>query len=273
MKNPSPKEVLTVVFAVAIAGLSAWLAHPTARPPVPDLRFVEIRPFTGHPFKFMDTEVTIRQYLAFLDLTGKGDDLWTVEHRAENQSLPATNLTKGDMKRFAIWLTRAAKNAGFIEESEEFRLPTDAEFSELLLVDSKTERGSTPFERYTNSKDGLFVTGTSHVPSPNLGNLKRVGDYPANKNSGEIGIGEAGDNYTGLAPVRSFPDGRLQGAYDVLGNAAEVIEDDFNRPGIVCARGASYLSDKIEALRRSSRSQVNLPQPDVGFRLVLVSKK
>jgi len=271
------KHLIVAGVSIGILGSIIYLFHnyksEATLDPVPDLKWVKVTPLTENvaPFRVMDTEVTIAQYLSFLDLTGNSDAPWAKTHRTIDQRHPATGLSVAEMRKFAFWLTRALRNSGFIAEMDELRLPTDNEFSEMVQIDSSRESGSSPSERYKLSTDALLITGEGGPPKHTMGNVLRKGDLLQPGQTTEIGIGEPGDGFMGLAPVRSFPDGRINGVYDLLGNAAEVLEDAFDGKN-ACARGGSFLSGKIELLRRAYRGIPSIPGDDIGFRLVIVRK-
>ena len=170
---------------------------------------------------------------------------------------PAVNVSWEDARSFCSWLTERERKMGRIGHRDEYRLPTDLEWSAACNVG--TEIGNTPELRGKGNLDH-YPWGPKWPPSRNSGNLD-----PSLKS----------DPYDYTSKVGMFPPNR-HGLFDLAGNVWEWCEDLFDGKGKNrTLRGGSWHTASQEMLRSSFRlgdspgHRVDI----VGFRCVLEARK
>jgi formylglycine-generating enzyme required for sulfatase activity len=176
---------------------------------------------------------------------------------------PVVNVSWNDAEAFCRWLTEKERAAGNLSAGQEFRLPTDAEWSRAVGLSA--ESGATP-----EDKDGKIVNvypwGTGFPPPRGSGNYSGEGDGW----SGKIDGYADGAKFT--AKVGSYTANRL-GIHDLGGNVWEWCSDWFNaeREDRV-VRGASFNQSAPSRLLSSHRapSQPGRRDYNFGFRCVVV---
>ncbi|MDZ4287510.1 MAG: SUMF1/EgtB/PvdO family nonheme iron enzyme, partial [Prosthecobacter sp.] len=189
-----------------------------------------------------------------------------VEGRLLDQdvNLPVTLINRAEAQQFCRWLTDRERAKGLLEPDQEYRLPTDDEWSMAAYL--PREKGETPAERNLRI-EGIYPWGFTPVPLPRTGNFLDKAADPTGKKS----ILGYDDGVAGLAPAASFRmDSR--GLYDLSGNAWEWVSDQWSTDaaeGVV--RGAAYTTMDRQELLASFRRKVPVDArlPDVGFRIVL----
>jgi serine/threonine protein kinase len=179
--------------------------------------------------------------------------------------LPVTNVTRAEAEQFCRWLTDRERAKGLLEPDQEYRLPTDDEWS--MAVNLPREIGETADQR-SGAIGGFYPWGFTAIPPPKAGNFA---DKTADA-TGKKSIAGYTDGNAGPAPVASFkPDPRTQ-LYDLAGNVWEWVSDtwaaDANE-GIV--RGGSFTTYEPRELLASFRRKVLITDQlaDVGFRVLL----
>ncbi len=243
------------------------------------MKFVPV-PITGGPTNgmrvlFCEWETRVEDYEAFTQETKRE---WPKPTFAQGPTHPAVNMNWEDARAFCAWLTQREHQAGRLDASVHYRLPSDHEWSCAVGIGEREDPGKTPEEK--NRKiDDAFPWGGAWPPPPGAGNY-----------SGEEAVGRedvrakdmvkeqeilAGyrDEFPVTAPVGSFSANR-SGLFDLGGNAWEWCED-LNSPkdDRRVLRGASFLY----AIRDELLSSVRAPKPpaqhnfNCGFRVVLSS--
>jgi formylglycine-generating enzyme required for sulfatase activity len=172
---------------------------------------------------------------------------------------PAVCVSWHDALAFCHWLTEQEHASGSLPENEEYRLPTDLEWS--AAVGLPPEVGSKPRERH-ESTPTHFPWGATWPPPPNAGNYSqrlRVDEFPF------------------TSAVGSFPANPI-GIHDLGGNVWEWCSDDFDENGtesLRVLRGASWFYGEQEYLRSCfrNRSDPRYSNGNIGFRCVVGLKK
>ncbi len=182
-----------------------------------------------------------------------------------DQTLPITHVTRQEAELFCRWLTDRERARGLLEPDQEYRLPTDDEWSMASYL--PREKGPTPAER-SNRIEGIYPWGFIWPPPARTGNFFDKSADPSGKKS----IPSYLDGFAALAPVGTFrPDSR--NLLDLSGNVWEWVSDFWDTTttdqGVV--RGGSYTTFDRTQLLASYRRKVPVQDrlPDVGFRIVL----
>lgn len=178
--------------------------------------------------------------------------------------LPVTNVSRTEAEQFCRWLTDRERAKGLLEPDQEYRLPTDDEWS--MAGDLSREAGATPQE--SNERiGGVYPWGFQWPPPTKAGNFL---DLTADK-SGKTSIGGYADGFAALAPVGSFR-ADIRGLHDLAGNVWEWVSTPWNNtPDAAVLRGGAYTTAQSNQLLSSHRRQVPASSrlPDAGFRILL----
>ena len=213
-------------------------------------------PVPGAAVRFSIWVTRVQDYAAFATATRRA---WGKPSFPQGPTHPAVNVSREDAKLFCGWLTTRERAAGRLEAGQEYRLPTDAEWS--VAVGLGVEPGRTPQEKHLKIKDA-YPWGTS---------------FPPPKGAGNYGQGLKVDDFEFTSPVGSFAANR-SGLLDMGGNVWQWCEDEFYAPGegaeykgSCVLRGGSYGGFNEVNLRSSRRNfaQPTSRQNDVGFRVVV----
>ena len=213
-------------------------------------------PVSGTAVRFSIWDTRVQDYAAFATATGRA---WEKPSFEQGPTHPAVMVSWEDAQAFCGWLTTRERAAGRLEAGQEYRLPTDAEWS--VAVGLGVEPGRTPEEKDGKIED-QYPWGTGFPPPKGAGNYDpslKVDDF----------------EYT--SPVGSFVANRF-GLYDMGGNVWQWCEDEYYAPGEGGAykgarvlRGASWVNGLEDFLRSSRRigGQPTFRIHDVGFRVVV----
>ena len=219
------------------------------------------------------SEVRVADYHAFVATTGSPMPAPT--DFAQEAHHPVVGVSRADAEHFAHWLTTQEREAGIIGPTDEYRLPTDEEWS--ILVGIKEEKGKSPYERAQQARSSLlphFSWGTQWPPPPGTGNFSDTSALPYV--SPQYTIEHYSDQFPFLAPVGSFAPNAL-GMYDLIGNVQEWVSDEYGGPAGFAfrhygvTRGGDYTSFRPAQLSTGIRTPrpVDYRSPTVGFRLIL----
>jgi formylglycine-generating enzyme required for sulfatase activity len=179
---------------------------------------------------------------------------------------PVVNVNWDDAAAFCRWLTEKERAAGKLSAGQEFRLPTDAEWS--WAVGLPAESGATPEAK--NEKVGnVYPWGTGYPPPAGSGNYSGEGDgWYANR---PVKIDGYTDGVRFTAKVGSYTANRL-GMYDMGGNVWEWCSDWYNAERKSrTIRGASFNQSNPGMLLSSQhgRKSPSLREFNLGFRCVV----
>ncbi|MCW0221036.1 MAG: SUMF1/EgtB/PvdO family nonheme iron enzyme, partial [Prosthecobacter sp.] len=183
-----------------------------------------------------------------------------------DDTFPVTYITRAEAEQFCRWLTDRERGKGLLEPDQEYRLPTDDEWSMASYL--PRELGATPADRSTRIQ-GIYPWGFTAVPTSKIANLF---DKSADK-TGKKSVPGYDDRFAGLAPVASFR-ADTRSLFDLSGNVWEWVSDGWDASGTeAVARGAAYTTYEQQELLASYRRKVSLSarEPDVGFRILLIT--
>lgn len=175
---------------------------------------------------------------------------------------PVTHVSWNDAEAFCRWLTEKEGAEGKLLAGQEFRLPTDAEWSQAVGLPA--ESGATPEDK-DRKIDDFYPWGAAFPPPKGSGNYSGEGDgWP-------VKIDGYTDGARFTARVGSYTANRL-GIHDLGGNLWEWCSDWFNaeREARVI-RGVSFLQGARGILESSSRSgkPPGVREFNGGFRCVV----
>ena len=234
-------------------------AHPVADAPweLPELgmRFV---PVPGTRVLFSVWETRVQDFDAYLDATGQNTEsarnavrVYTRREIEATRSRPGflqgpkhpvIGIDENDARLFCEWLTKRERDAGRLAPDQEYRIPSDEEWT---IAAGPTE----------------FPWGDSWPPSKVVGNYQ---DESAAR--GEIchygGLKGYDDGFNATSPVGYYEPNSL-GLFDLGGNVAERVDDKAS--GV---RGASFFSSTREQLASSRHQALSEREFFVGFRVV-----
>jgi hypothetical protein len=206
----------------------------------------------------------VRDYQAFCEATGRAR--LPVDF-PQDETHPVVRVNHEDAAAFCQWLTESEQKSDSIEDSQVYRLPTDAEWS--IAAGIVDEPGATPEERDGRVRD--FAWGRTWPPPPRSGNFS---DTSVKRQEFIKGYT---DGFPQTSPVGSFPPNRL-GLFDMTGNVWQWVADSYERHpqrrdwGVL--RGGSWGTHKPEEFRLGYRDVVDRSiERDVtfGFRCVLAT--
>jgi len=176
---------------------------------------------------------------------------------------PVVGVSLKDAENFCQWLTERERDMGRIEMGEEYRLPTDLEWSKMAGLDGET--GATP-ERRDSKARKHFPWGTVWPPPPGSGNF-------ADKNAkGAYVLKGYEDGFEKTSPVGHYKP-NSQGIYDLAGNVWEWVKDAYSGgdSGLQVVRGGAWNVSERDLLLTSYRNAVppTIREGLYGFRCVL----
>ena len=237
--------------------------YPVAGQPFENTLAMKFVPVPGANVLFSVWETRVKDYQDFVNTTGydatKG--MWSIAGGAWKQqghtwanpgfvqgpNHPVVGLNWDDAKAFCRWLTEKERREGKLGPNQEYRLPTDAEWSAATAGDQ-------------------YPWGNQWPPPSNAGNY--VGSEPKDANwpSNWVVIAGYNDGFAMTAPVGSFRPNRL-GIYDLGGNAKEQIED--RKKGV---RGAGFNTyNQAELASGYLETHEGERGFNIGFRIVCVT--
>ena len=176
---------------------------------------------------------------------------------------PVVGVSLQDARDFCQWLTVTERKIGRIEAEEEYRLPTDLEWSRMAGL--AEESGDTP-ERRDSKARKHFPWGTDWPPPPGSGNF-------ADKSArGRYVLKGYEDGFEKTSPVGYYKP-NAQGIYDLAGNVWEWVRDAYSggNSGLQVVRGGAWNVSEQDLLLTSYRNAVppTIREGLYGFRCVL----
>ena len=238
------------------------IPFPSAGQPFENTLGMRFVPVPGLNVLFSVWETRVKDFQDFVNATGhdatKGmwsiaggawkqqGHTWANPGFAQSPSHPVVGINWDDAKAFCRWLTDKERREGKLAPNQEYRLPTDAEWTAATAGDQ-------------------YPWGNQWPPPPNAGNY--VGNEPKDANwpSNWVAIAGYNDGYAMTAPVGTYRPNRF-GLYDLGGNAKEQIED--RKKGM---RGAGFNTyNQAELASSYPESHEGERGFNVGFRVVCV---
>ena len=207
------------------------------------MKFVPV-PGTAVMFSIWDTRV--QDYQAFVTATGRA---WPKPDFEQGPTHPAVMVNWQDAKAFCAWLTEKERRAGTLNASQEYRLPTDLEWSAAVGLPKET--GNTPRER-NHSIKGVYAWGTQWPPPRGAGNY-----------SSRLNV----DDFANTSPVGSFAANRF-GLYDMGGNVWQWCEDFLEgQSGAHVLRGGGFDQGALGGMFSSFRNSYDSDTDKHKFRI------
>ena len=219
---------------------------------------------------------TRRQDYAAYAAENSGVDHWKANESqgvpiGQKDDEPVVSVSWEDATAFCAWLTETERAAGRIGASDEYRLPTDVEWSYAVGIGEQEDASATPKAKDAKIAD-VYPWGTGFPPPANSGNYADS-SAAAKFGSGFNVIEGYRDGHSITAPVGSY-EANSKGLYDLGGNVWEWCGDLYHADQKYCVlRGGSWFSNAPSDLLSSYRSigLDSLRNAFNGFRVVLVS--
>ncbi|MFO1481758.1 MAG: SUMF1/EgtB/PvdO family nonheme iron enzyme [Verrucomicrobiaceae bacterium] len=245
--------------------------------PVP----INAGPSKGQRILFSIWETRSKDYAAFVKDSGHdaGEDWKTFSfkdvpvgrgegEKAEDSNHPVTFVNHDDAVAFCAWLTKKDRSSGLIGPQDEYRLPSDVEWSYAVGIGDKEDASASPKDKDGGVQD-LYYRGTTFPPPPGSGNYA---DTAAKTKGTDLSGSIEGytDGYATTAPVGSFKANAL-GLHDLGGNLAERIGSDnlmgSSTHGMI---GSTWVSADAGLTLSAYLTAADHRFGNVGFRCVLV---
>jgi formylglycine-generating enzyme required for sulfatase activity len=193
----------------------------------------------------------------------------------QEPEVPAVNISWGDARTFCEWLTERDRQMGKLGAGEEYRLPTDHEWSCADGIGAREDPAMKPLDK--SDKIQGYPWGTQWPPPPGAGNFAGEEVNAVKTTPKWAGIEVAAgyrDDYPLLAPVGRFQSNPL-GLFDMAGNAWQWCEDvlgtDERKRVTRVIRGGSWeRGDALHTLSSHRSGNAEVSHFDaLGFRCVL----
>ena len=221
----------------------------------------------GTRVHFSVWETRVQDYAAYAAASASVDPswkepVWEGTIVTPGPTHPVVNVSWFDAKAFCRWLTEKERKEGKLGADEEYRLPTDAEWSWAAGI-GKREGNGTPDDKNVRLKD-IYPWGRQWPPPDSVGNYD---DYS------EFRIVGFRDGFPRTAPVGNFAP-NAQGLYDMGGNVWEWCEDWYDVAQTKrVLRGGAWINHVQDFLMSTYRDRVapGTRYDCYGFRIVLVT--
>ena len=272
----SPIDVAKLVppvprlLPVPDAGGATTLQNATMKQPFINTLGMKFVPVPGTPVLFSIWETRVQDYGAFAKSTGttiKKPQFAGNFHQSATD--PIVQVSWTESKAFCLWLTHTERQRGLIKGTEEYRLPTDHEWSCAVGIGDHEDPNESPRSK-ADKLEGIFPWGNVWPPPPKSGNF-------AGEEGGKIisqgivcYIENYNDGFKFTAPVGSFSPNHL-GIYDMEGNVSEWCADQYDQKNKVMRGGNFQTGYYAGYLKSSAREGINAGYrvEFYGFRCVL----
>ncbi len=189
----------------------------------------------------------------------------------QKPDFPIVHVTRNDAEAFCEWLTKRERHDGRLSFNQQYRLPTDLEWS--MMVGLTEESGNSPGWRDAH-KQKIFLWGASWPVGRAVGNFSDISRLRTPYVSEAEILTGYDDGFSYAAPVGSYAPNSL-GIYDLSGNVQEWVSDDYSRIGssrkLGVLRGGGWNTYQLDKLFLGSRNAIPQDYHDwiYGFRVVI----
>ncbi len=293
--SPSPdrkrSQIQPILVLVGLALLATYYfaskhnTTPVAGQPWTNSLGVKFVPAGTDAVLFSVWDVRVKDFKAFVDATGYDatggmisvgsdglkhrGDTWKSPGFTQTEDHPVVGVSWDDAHAFCQWLTKKEQAEGKLAFNQQYRLPTDAEWSKAVGLNESSE--GTPGSKSMQIKD-VYPWGIQWPPLSGAGNYagsetrdaKSPGDFPT--------IDGYSDGYARTSPVGSFSANQY-GLYDMGGNVWQWCEDKYDSEhDWRVLRGASCGDNEPAGLLSSFRANFapGFRNDASGFRVVVV---
>ncbi|MCB1065527.1 MAG: SUMF1/EgtB/PvdO family nonheme iron enzyme [Verrucomicrobiae bacterium] len=231
------------------------------------MTFVPVGNFMASVF-----ETRVKDYAQFLATNPEGVEPPFIDFEQEPDH-PVAGINLPEARAFCAWLTLRERKEGLIQDYQEYRIPTDSQWSAMAGLTGET--GDTPEIRDVRKVSGHFPWGTEWPPPAGSGNFA---DITAGRTVSGI-IAGYNDTFEKTAPVGSFDPNPYE-IHDLAGNVWEWIDEPFSGPDtpLYFLRGGGWASSQESELLTSYRKALRPEYKrggggEHGFRCVLVDTR
>lgn len=198
------------------------------------MKFVSV-PGTEALVSIWDTRV--QDYRAYAEANPGVDASWKNPGYKQGEDHPVVMVSWHDAQAFCAWLTQKERKEGKIGQDQEYRLPTDEEWS--------------------------AAAGPDKYPWGN--------QWPPPKGAGNFDPSVNADDFVNTSPVGSFAANQY-GLYDMGGNVDQwCVLADTQRCLVRGSDWTFHLADDLTSSRRDTGTPAEYRGMNCGFRCVLVS--
>jgi formylglycine-generating enzyme required for sulfatase activity len=210
-------------------------------------------------------QTRVKDFEAFAKATGLKSLDWKDPGFKQGSDHPVVRVTWQEANLFCKWLTARERKDGRLASNQEYRLPTDLEWSRAVGLPEET--GKTPESRDMSVPD-VYPWGTQWPPPAGAGN------YTGEETGSDVAIRGYNDGFPWTSPVGQFPANQF-GLYDMGGNVWQWCQDTWsNESKAKVLRGASWYNGALKLSLLSSCRVHAAPDgstDNYGFRVVIAS--
>ena len=215
-------------------------------------------PTNGKKVLFGVWDTRLQDYRVYAQANPGVDQSFLDPGFKQGEDHPVVSVSWNDAKAFCSWLTRKERREGKIGANDEYRLPTDYEWSCAVGIGDQEDANATPGSKGMKIA-GVYPWGKQWPPP------RGVGNYDASLKV---------DDYEFTSPVGSFTANQY-GLFDMGGNVWQWCEDlCYTGSDIRELRGASWYGSVYPVFLLSSFRLYDPPvrrSVNCGFRCVLVA--
>ena len=208
-------------------------------------------------------QTRVKDFEAFAKATGLKSTGWRDPGFKQGPEHPVVNVSWQEATVFCKWLTTREHKEGTLGANQEYRLPTDLEWSQAVGLGE--ESGRTPEARDMSVPD-TYPWGTQWPPPPGAGN------YTGEETGSDVAIRGYSDGYPWTSPVGSFPPNK-HGLFDMGGNVWQWVMDSWNNDSRAkVLRGGSWYNGALKLSLLSSCRVHAAPDSSTdnyGFRVII----